>query len=161
MLIRATVIVLILVAGFLYMGLRLTGTLGLEGRWRAAVWAPLGIMLACILWFPAGFFLPVDLSGTAAEPLRNWMVFLSMGLALVLGLGLMVRDLGWAFWRGARRLLPRSSPAVADEISRTGTLPYSGTCSNPDYAYTLDSLLEELCRDDFASLERSLDICTS
>ncbi len=61
-------------------------------------------MLFWIVWFPASWYLPIDLDQFGLRRLQSWLVFVSMGLFMMLGLILLARDTLWLLVWLSKRL---------------------------------------------------------
>jgi hypothetical protein len=102
MILAAAVVMLLSAYGLI--GWRLTAPMTPGSRCRAAVWSVWTLTLLCILWFPAGWFLTLDLDRFGLEPLRHWAIFLSMGAFVLVAVVVLGRDLLWSVAEIVRRV---------------------------------------------------------
>ncbi len=92
---------LFVIGGSLYLGSRFLAPFRWARRTKSAIWAVIALHALCILWFPLAWYLPIGLEGTRFETARHWLVYGALGIFLMFGLSLVVRDVIW----GALRLL--------------------------------------------------------
>ncbi len=96
-----------LLGAFGFIGWRLNAPSQAGIRGKSLAWAGLTLLLLCVLWFPAGIFLPVNLDPVGLGWLQRWIMFLAIGVFIILGLVVLARDALWLTLWGLGRLTQR------------------------------------------------------